>query len=155
ESGDGKTGVPRPVNVPKALNSKAVWFALALGANTEPDATSRKGSKLLLETVRADQNESGSWSSWPDTRPPIFGNSDESATALATLAAVPAAASGDTAARAVRDKGVQWLAGTTSDDDPQSTAIRLVLWKRMGRPAKEWQPLVERIKERQNSDGGW
>jgi squalene-hopene/tetraprenyl-beta-curcumene cyclase len=33
--------------------------------------------------------------------------------------------------------------------------MRLVLWKRVGRPAKEWQPLVERIKERQNSDGGW
>ncbi len=30
ESGDGKTGVPRPANIPKALNEKAVLFALAL-----------------------------------------------------------------------------------------------------------------------------
>jgi hypothetical protein len=30
ESGDGKTGVPRPKDVPNALNAKAVWFALAL-----------------------------------------------------------------------------------------------------------------------------
>jgi squalene-hopene/tetraprenyl-beta-curcumene cyclase len=33
--------------------------------------------------------------------------------------------------------------------------MRLVLWIRLGRPAKEWEPLVQRIKERQNADGGW
>src|SRR5438552_14417535 len=33
--------------------------------------------------------------------------------------------------------------------------MRLVLWQRLDRPAAEWQPLVQRIKERQNSDGGW
>jgi hypothetical protein len=155
ESGDGKTGVPRPAKVPNALNAKAVWFALALGAIAKPDAVSQKGSKLLLKTVRSDQAESGSWYSWPETRPPIFGNSDESMTALATLALLPAAASGDGSARAARDKGVQWLTKTKTDDDPQSTAMRLVLWKRTGRPAEEWQPLVRRIKARQNADGGW
>jgi hypothetical protein len=30
-----------------------------------------------------------------------------------------------------------------------------VLWNRLGRPAKEWQPLVKSIKDRQNADGGW
>src|SRR5262249_55515536 len=41
------------------------------------------------------------------------------------------------------------------DDDPQSIAMRLVLWQRLDRPAEEWEPLVHRIKERQNADGGW
>ena len=87
ESGDGKTGVPRPAGIPKALNAKAVWFALALGADPEAGRrSSQKGLKLLLKTVKSDQTENGSWSSWPETRPPIFGNSDESMTALATLA---------------------------------------------------------------------
>ena len=27
--------------------------------------------------------------------------------------------------------------------------------RRLGRPAEEWEPLVRRIKERQNADGGW
>jgi hypothetical protein len=76
-------------------------------------------------------------------------------TALATLAVLPAAAAGDDSAKAVRDKGIKWLAETKTDDDPQSIAMRLVLWKRLGRPDKEWQPLVRRIKERQNADGGW
>ena len=62
---------------------------------------------------------------------------------------------GDEAAKAARDKGIRWLAETKTDDDPQSIAMRLVLWQRLGRPADEWEPLVRRIKERQNADGGW
>jgi hypothetical protein len=155
ESGDGKTGVARPVGVPKALNAKAVWFALALSADPRPDAVTRKGLELLWKTVKSDQTEEGSWSSWPETRPPIFGNSDDSMTALATLAMVPAAAIGDGEATVVRDKGIKWLAGTKTDNDPQSIAMRLVLWTRLGRPSNEWQPLVQLIKQRQNSDGGW
>jgi squalene-hopene cyclase-like protein len=155
ESGDGKTGVPRPAGIPKALNAKAVWFALALGADAEPDAVSQAGLKRLVETVKSDQIESGAWASWPETRPPIFGNSDESMTVLATLAVLPAAATGDDSAKAVRDKGVQWLTETKTDDDPQSIAMRLVLWQRLNRPAQEREPLLRRIQERQNADGGW
>jgi hypothetical protein len=132
-----------------------MYFALALGANPEPDAASQMGRKRLLKTVQAEQTENGSWSTWPQTRPPIFGSSDESLTALATLALLPAAAAGDKAAQAARDKGVKWLAETKSDDDPQSVALRLVLWRKLGRPAGEWEPLVKRIKDRQNADGGW
>jgi squalene-hopene/tetraprenyl-beta-curcumene cyclase len=155
EAGDGKTGVPRPAGVPNALNPKAVWFALALGTNPKPDAVVQQGLKRLWSTVRMDQTEKGSWDSWPETRPPLFGNSDDSMTALATLAVLPAAANGDHQLRVVRDKAVKWLAETKSDDDPQSIAIRLVIWTRLGRPAQDWAPLVRRIKERQNADGGW
>jgi hypothetical protein len=155
ESGDGKVGLARPAAAPRAANSKAVYFAAALGADPKPDAAAQKGLQLLLKTVEGDQTDNGSWSSWPETRPPIFGNSDESLTALATLALLPAAAAGDEAAKAVRDKSVAWLAATKTDDDPQSVALRLVLWTRLGRPAEEWRPLVRRIEERQNADGGW
>jgi hypothetical protein len=155
ESGDGKTGVPRPKGIPQALNAKAVWFALALSADQKPDARTQNGLKLLWQTVKSDQTEKGSWASWPETRPPIFGNSDDSMTALATLALVSAAASGDAEAVLARDKGVKWLAETKTDDDPQSIAIRLVLWTKLGRPAAAWEPLARRIKERQNADGGW
>src|SRR5262249_230127 len=121
----------------------------------KPDGVSQKGLKLLLQTVEAEQTENGSWSTWPETRPPIFGNSDESLTALATLAVLPAAATGEESAKAVPAKAIQWLAETRPDDDPQSIALRLVLWNRLGRPAQEWQPLVKSIKDRQNADGGW
>lgn len=155
ESGDGRTGVPRPPGIPKALNAGAVWFALALSADSKPDAVSQKGQSLLLKTVERDQTEKGSWASWPETRPPIFGNSDESMTALATLALISATATGDAEAKVACDRGVRWLAETKTDDDPQSLAMRLVLWTKLGRPAREWLPLVRRIKSRQNVDGGW
>src|SRR5262245_55416389 len=51
ESGDGKTGVARPAGVPRALNAKAVWFALALGSDSKRDAVSQKGLGRLLTTV--------------------------------------------------------------------------------------------------------
>ncbi|HEY7427903.1 MAG TPA: prenyltransferase/squalene oxidase repeat-containing protein [Gemmataceae bacterium] len=155
KSGDGKFGLARPASAPKAASPKAIYFALALGADPKPDAVSQEGRKLLLKTVAAEQTENGSWSTWPETRPPIFGSSDETLTVLATLAVLPAAASGDDSAKAVRDKAIRWLAETKTDDDPQSIALRLVLWNRLGRPAEEGQPLVRRIKERQNADGGW
>lgn len=155
ESGDGKFGLARPDSAPKAASPKAIYFALALGASPKLDVVSESGLKLLLKTVESEQTESGSWSTWPETRPPIFGNSDESLTALATLAVLPVAAAGDNAAKAARDKGIQWLADRTTDDDPQSIALRLLLWNRLGRPSEEWQPLVRRIQERQNADGGW
>jgi hypothetical protein len=155
ESGDGKFGLARPASAPRAASPKAIYFALALGTDPRPDAASQKGLKLLLKTVEAEQTENGSWSTWPGTRPPLFGNSDESLTALATLALLPAAARGDREAKAARDKGVKWLADTKTDDDAQSLALRLVLWRRLDRPANEWEPLVKRIKDRQNADGGW
>src|SRR4029079_6528639 len=39
--------------------------------------------------------------------------------------------------------------------DPQSIALRVVLWTRLGRHPEELQPLLRRIKARQNPDGGW
>lgn len=59
ESGDGRTGVPRPPGRPKALNAKAVWFALVLwrslgrpAGNWEP----------LARRIRERQNADGGWS---------------------------------------------------------------------------------------------
>src|SRR5262249_19535194 len=155
ESGDGKFGLERPASAPRAASPKAVYFALALGVDPRPDEVSQRGLTLLLKTVAAEQPENGSWSTWPETRPPLFGSSDESLTVLATLAVLPAAAAGDESAQAVRDKAIRWLAETKTDDDPQSIALRLVLWNRLGRPVKEAQPLIKRIKERQKADGGW
>ncbi len=115
---------------------------------------SREALNRLLATVKADQIENGSWAAWPETRPPIFGDSNERATIQAVLALLPAAAAGDAEAGAARDKGVQWLIDTKTDDDPQSLALRVVLWRRLGRLAEEIEPLAARIQARQNADGG-
>lgn len=154
-SGDGKFGMARPASAPYAASPKAAYFAFGLGLDPKRDAEAQAGLKRLLTTVESEQTENGSWSAWPETRAPIFGNSDESLTLLATLALLPAASEGDAEAKLARDKAIKWLTETKTDDDPQSIALRVVLWNRLGRPAAEWEPLVRRIKERQNPDGGW
>lgn len=155
ESGSDKTSLPRPAGIPKALNTKPIYFAIALNAVPKPDESVVKGLKVKLETIEADQQENGSWASWPDTRPPFFGNSDDTMTALATLALLPAAAADHPAAKATRDKAFKWLAETKTDGDPQSVAMRLLVWSKLGRPAAELQPQIQVITERQNADGGW
>jgi len=162
EDGDGKTGIARPKDIPKAINSKALYFALALAADPSPDEPTRKGLNRYLQTVREDQNDNGSWSAWPKSRPPIFGPSDDTVTSLATLALLsapsadkPALKDDAKAVQSARDAGARWLAETKSDDDPQSVALRLVVWSRLQRPTEKTAPLVERIKARQNDDGGW
>ena len=155
ETAYGTYVYPRPAGEPKRLSAGSAWFALGFGADPKRDANSNKELKILLKSVESEQTETGGWLSWPQTRPPFFGESDDSMTALATLAVMPEAASGDAEATIVRDKGVKWLAETKTDDDPQSITLRLILWRRLGRPTEEWMPLAQRIKERQNEDGGW
>jgi len=155
ESGEGKTGVARPAAAPKAFNAKAVYFALGLAAIPQPSDVEQQGLKRLLATVKADQIDDGSWSSWPDTRPPIFGHSDETATALGTLALLSEARAGDAAAIAARDRGLKWLAEHEASGEHQALVMRLLLAQKAGRPEAEWQPLVNKILDRQNANGGW
>jgi hypothetical protein len=55
-----------------------------------------------------------------------------------------------------REKALNWLRTIKSDDDElQSAALRVVLWRRLGLPATEWEPLVKRICSSRNADGGW
>jgi len=155
ESGEGKTGVPRPAGIPRAHNTKAVYFALGLAAIGQPSDAERQGRARLLGTVKADQIEDGSWASWTDTRPPLFGHSDENATALATLALWSEAAAGEAAAVAARDRGLKWLAEHEPSGDHQALALRIVLLKKADQPSEQWQPLLQRLQGTQQPDGGW
>ena len=155
ESGEGKTVVKRPDGIPKAFNTKAVYFAHAIGAIPQPDAGTQQGLGRFLKTVQEDQLENGAWAAWPETRLPIFAQTDDVSTILATLALTPQGKMDDAAAIAARDKGVQWLVAHPPGDDPQGTALRVVLWKRLGRPADECRLLVRKIIARQNIDGGF
>jgi prenyltransferase beta subunit len=155
-SGDENGGAQkRPESAPHSLNTKALYYALTLVSDPQLDAAAEAGLKHILEIVIGDQTENGSWQTWPESRPPIIGPTDEKMTLLAALALLPAAASGDERAKAAHDKAVAWLTTTKSDDDPQSSALRLILWRRLDRPRTEWEPLARAIEKRQNADGGW
>jgi squalene-hopene/tetraprenyl-beta-curcumene cyclase len=92
---------------------------------------------------------------WHELRHPFFFSSDECATALGVLALLTAAETGDAEAIAARDRGITWLSGHATDDDPQTLALRTILWSKLGRPSEESRQFIERIRARQNADGGW
>lgn len=154
-SGDGTTGVPRPEGRPRAFNEKAAHFAAALGADPEPDDATKAAVARLLVTVKKDQIDDGSWQSWPKTRAPIFGLSDNRSTALATLALLAPSARDDQSAHEAAERGLAWLAAHASEDDAQSLALRVAVLKRRGRTEGEIAPLAKRIRDAQNGDGGW
>ncbi|MBX7166412.1 MAG: terpene cyclase/mutase family protein [Pirellulales bacterium] len=155
QAGDGKFHMDRPAAAPRAASPKAIYFALALSADPTPSPAAQEGLKKILATLEDEQTAEGSWLAWPKTRPPLFGESDVSLTALATLAVLPAAASGDARATQARDHAVNWLNTAAPDDELQSTALRLVLWARLDRPQAEQEPMVRRILDSQRADGGW
>src|SRR5439155_10601474 len=57
--------------------------------------------------------------------------------------------------KAARERGLRWLRAAKGDDELQSAALRLILWRRLGLPSTEWEPLVKKLRAAQNADGGW
>jgi hypothetical protein len=53
------------------------------------------------------------------------------------------------------ERGLQWLQTAKPDGELQPLALRLILWRRLGRGDSERQPLVKQIRSVQNEDGGW
>ncbi|MDP1798376.1 MAG: terpene cyclase/mutase family protein [Planctomycetaceae bacterium] len=154
EAGDGRSSLPRPESAPKALNTKALWFSLALISAPETLTEAQAGLMRMLPTLRGDQTESGAWSGWPETRAPMFGPSDGSMTALAAFALIPDAKT-DAASRGSLTKAVQWLDDTPPDDEWQSTVMRLAVLSRLERPQADRDRYLETIRQKQRADGGW
>ncbi|HET6424891.1 MAG TPA: prenyltransferase/squalene oxidase repeat-containing protein [Planctomycetaceae bacterium] len=154
EAGDGRSSLPRPESAPKALNTKGLWFGLTLATISDPQAGVEAGLSKLIATVRSDQAETGAWSAWPETRPPMFGPSDFSATAMATLLLIGDAKT-DPASQTSLTQATKWLDNTPPDEELQSTVLKLSVISRLERPAEERRLLISKVTERQNADGGW
>ena len=127
---------------------------LALGIQAGDTKSAQADLKKLLVSVLSDQGENGSWKLSYEFRP--IGSSPETLTALALLAlSAPNAPDMGQEGKAAREKGLKWLRAANADDEPQVTALRLVLWRRLGLPTTEWEPLVKNLRGAQNADGGW
>lgn len=150
-AGDGKTSQARPATVPNALNTKAIYWRIAL--NEAGKSLGKLGNpERLTQTILEDQTASGAWAAWPDTRPPMFGDSNDSMTSLATFAIAPDEMEPAVAARA---RALRWLQAHPPDSEMQSLSFRIVLSAQQAPPASSLEELVRQCFKCQHPDGGW
>ena len=139
---------------PEPLDLNEAPLILALGVEAAKNKTMQDGLKKLLDSVLRDQNPDGSWRLSYEFRP--IGSSPEALTTLALLAlTAPNAPDLGAEGKAAIEKGLKWLRAANSDNEPQAAALRLILWRRLGRPENEWMPLAQKLRAAQNADGGW
>jgi hypothetical protein len=126
---------------------------LALGIEAGGDKAAQDGLKQMLASLLSDQGKDGSWKR-TEARP--IASSPDTLTALALLAlSAPNAPDLGKEGKAAREKGLKWLRAAKADDELQPAALRLILWRRLGLPAAEWEPLAKQLRGAQNADGGW
>jgi hypothetical protein len=145
--------------IPKRTEQKEIVFheaplLLALGIEAGDTKTTQNGLKQMLASVVHDQGEDGSWKRVNEARPIL--SSPDTLTTLALLAlSAPNAPDLGEEGKAAKQKGLQWLRAASPDDELQPIALRLILWRRLGRPPAEWELLAQQLHKAQNDDGGW
>ena len=153
----GRLLPPRPVQkepVQKEIVFNEAPLLLALGIEAGNTQETQDGLKKMLTSIVNDQGIDGSWKRVNEARPIL--SSPDTLTALVLLVlSAPNAPDMGNAGKAAQERGLQWLETYKPDDELQPTALRLILWRRLGRPASQWQPLVQQLLSAQNEDGGW
>ncbi|MDB5313996.1 MAG: hypothetical protein JWO38_8198 [Gemmataceae bacterium] len=141
---------PRPE---VTVNQTPLMLALGIEAGGVAGDT-RDGLKALLGLVLAGQDKDGAWRLLYVWEP--FGSAPDVMTTLVLLALTdPNAPDLGAEGQAARERGLKWLEAAKPSDTPQADALRLLLWTRLGRPAKEREAIATRLAGRQNADGGW
>jgi squalene-hopene/tetraprenyl-beta-curcumene cyclase len=142
----------RPAQTEAVFNEVPLLLALGIEAgNTNATAD---GLRQLLSSIVNDQGVDGSWRRINEARPIL--SSPDTLTTLAVLAlSAPNAPDMGEEGKAAQQKALQWLETAKPDDELQPAVLRLILWRRLGRPASEWNPLVQQLRNVQNEDGGW
>jgi hypothetical protein len=127
---------------------------LALGIEAGDTHATQDGLKRLLTSIVNDQGADGSWQRINEARP-ILSSPDTLTTLALLVLSAPNAPDMGQQGEAARERALQYLQTATPDDELQPTVLRLILWRRLGRPASEWEPLVQQLRGAQNEDGGW
>jgi hypothetical protein len=136
------------------VNQGALHHALGLEAGGASDAAAKDALKTFLDAVLADQDKDGAWRLQIIWEP--IGSTPDVVTALALLALTAKNApdlglAGKTALR----NGLTWLDAQKASESTQGVALRLILAKRLDRPAADRRAMADDLLGRQKGDGGW
>jgi len=148
---------PPKAETPKTetnVNQTPLMLALAFEAGDAKSDAGRERLTTMLSAVVKEQRPDGSWGIMYVWEP--FGSTPDVITNLALLSLTsPNAPDLGEAGKAAQAKGLAWLAAAKTEETLQGSALKLILWRRLGKPANEQEPLVKQILGWQNADGGW
>ena len=148
----GQLLVKRPAQKEIVFNEAPLL--LALGIEAGDTKATHDSLKKMLASILNDHEKDGSWKRVNEARPIL--SSPDSLTTLALLALVaPNAPDMGNEGTTAKEKAIQWLETAKPDGELQPVALRLILWRRLGRAGAVWEPLVQQIRRAQNDDGGW
>ncbi len=134
------------------FNEAPLLLALGIEAGNTNDR--HDGLKKLLTSVVHDQEKDGSWKRVKEARPIL--SAPDTLTMLALLAlSAPDAPDMGKEGKTAQERALRFLHTAKPDDELQPTVLRLILWRRLGRPDSEWKPLEQQLRSSQNEDGGW
>ena len=156
-----KTDIPKAetpkTETPKTetlVNQTPLMLALAFEAGDAKSDAGKERLTKMLGAVLKEQRSDGSWGIMYVWEP--FGSTPDVITNLALLSlASPNAPDLGEAGKSAQTKGLAWLAAAKTEETLQGSALKLILWRRLGKPVAEQEPLVKQIIGWQNADGGW
>jgi len=144
--------VEQPEQKEIVFNEAPLLLVLGIEAGNTNDT--QEALKKLLTSIVNDQGNDGSWKRVNEARPIL--SSPDTLTTLALLAlSSPNGPDMGKEGEAARERGLEWLLAARPDDELQPIVLRLILWRRLGRPDSEWKPLEQQLRSSQNEDGGW
>src|SRR5262245_30072272 len=141
----------------RLVSQRAVYLAMA--SDNLPILSRDEVHRVAVHLAR-HQEADGAYEVPPHSNapPPVFFESREVVALFALLAWEPyvTADAAETAAnRASREKTAAWLNKNPSTETTQALALRLLVDVRAGKRDAQLQPRLERLLQRQSSDGGW
>jgi hypothetical protein len=149
---EGAKGAPPKTET--NVNQTPLMLALAFEAGETKSDAARERLTTMLSAVVKEQRPDGSWGLMYVWEP--FGSTPDVITNLALLSlSSPSAPDLGEAGKAAQAKGLAWFTAAKTEETLQGSALKLLLWRRLGKPVAEQEPLVKQILGWQNSDGGW
>jgi hypothetical protein len=129
---------------------------LGVGAIKNPDAAVAKARHRLVDHAVSQQGKDGSWHANSGGRPPVHASRDVQTSWLLLALSSPAEAKETKDPwRARRHAAAECLSRNPPADSHQALAMRLLVNRRLGKPADDTKRLLDSLLGQQNDDGVW
>jgi len=136
------------------VNQAPLMLALGFEAGEIKDELAREGLVKMVSTVLDQQRPDGSWGILYVWEP--IGSTPDVLTSLALLSLTsPSVPDLGQRSQEAQQKGLAYLEADNADPSLQRLALKLLLWRRLKRPADEQEKIVQQIVALQNADGGF